>query len=717
MAKKPDRDLIGKIWCERFEILDFIGRGGMGNVFKARQLQIDREIALKVIHRKLTTDEKQVKRFEREAQASSKLSHPNNIRVYDYGTGEDGRLFIAMEYLQGQTLADLIASEGPMPAKRVVHLTRQLLKALAEAHQLGLVHRDLKPENIFLCDVYGETDFVKVLDFGIAKSLTGDKEQADLTQTGFICGTPRYISPEQALGQPVDGRADLYAVAVLMYEMLTGRPPFLGENPISIVMKHVYDDAPPLTGMEKHGQLGAELKVLIEALLEKNPARRPESAEKVLSYFDGKITIETLTGGRVKTPSAPPPMPGSQLPSFDEATRGSGAPPPLPAGGPERTRMLSVDVVPGGDAPVEATRMMQQLGDLRSFVEDTDANEDPEQAEATQFLTADSPGFADFASVEEDEEGATKMMSAMDLEGDLASLRTRREPSKRRNTGLQRVPKTGRPRKHTELVGERALRDMTPPELAAPPRRGKGGAPTWALVASGVAISVILLSVIALLMTDSSTPTPDSQVKVDPAGSSEDKAKGEAEAKGSSEAETKAAEKKAEEEREAKAAKKTAATKKAAEKKAEEEKAAKAAKAAKEKEAAKLAAKAEAEKEAAAQAADPNKVNDPATAKVDSPDTPSVAAGGSDPAKPAPAGVAPATDAAGQAIAAAAGRVVGGQLALHEPPKAAKTVATTVPPKPAVKKKKKKKRPASSASKPKKKKKKKKKAGGGFGPF
>ncbi len=508
MVRRPDQDLIGKVWCERFEILEFVGRGGMGNVFKARQLQIDREVALKVIHRKLTTDDKQVKRFEREARASSKLNHPNNIRVYDYGTGEDGRMFIAMEFLKGFTLADLVAREGALPPARVLPITRQLLKALAEAHQLGLVHRDLKPENIFLCEVYGETDFVKILDFGIAKSLTAAKEQADLTQTGFICGTPRYISPEQALGQPVDGRADLYAVAVLMYEMLTGRPPFLGENPISIVMKHVYDDAPPLTGMEKWGEEGQRLKDLVDCLLEKNPARRAASAEKVLEYLDRKLTITQLTAGRMKSGAAAPSAAGgAQLPSFDEATRDTGrggapVPPPLPgAPGLDASALDS-----SGREPVEATRMMQQLGDLRSFVEEsddhtaTDTDDDPAEAEATQFLTTGasaSRGFADFnASADEEASNSTKMMSLDDLAGQKEEFSRRHRPPTGRNTGLIRVSSGGRRRVHTDVVGRP---DMTPPDLQAPRRRS--GAPTWALVASGVAISVIILSVFALVMT------------------------------------------------------------------------------------------------------------------------------------------------------------------------------------------------------------------------
>jgi serine/threonine protein kinase len=289
-------ELLGKVWGGRYQIQEFVGRGGMGIVFKARHLQMDRDVALKVIHRKLCQDEKQVQRFEQEARTSSKLHHPNSIRVYDYGTSDDGRLYMAMEFLSGITLGKMISEEGAQPPKRVLHIARQIIKSLSEAHELGLVHRDLKPENIIICDIYGEHDFVKVLDFGIAKAIGSSEEQMNLTQTGFICGTPRYLSPEQALGHDVDGRADLYSVGVLMYEMLTGRPPFIGENPISIVMKHVHDDPPPLTGMEKYGDVGRQARWLVERLLEKNPARRPFPGERIVEFIDGRIDESTLMG-------------------------------------------------------------------------------------------------------------------------------------------------------------------------------------------------------------------------------------------------------------------------------------------------------------------------------------------------------------------------------------------------------------------------------------
>jgi serine/threonine protein kinase len=333
LATRDEKVLLGTVWCERYQILEVVGRGGMGTVYKARHLQIGREVALKVIHRRLCSDEKQVQRFEAEARTSSLLSHPNSIRVFDYGTSADGRLFMAMELLNGQTLQALLAKEGKLDAQRAAHIARQVLKALGEAHEKGLVHRDLKPENIFVCDVHGERDFVKVLDFGIAKAVGFDKDQAHLTQTGFICGTPRYISPEQALGHQVDGRTDLYAVGVLLYEMLSGRPPFLGDSPISIVMGHVYDDPPPVTEVDTTSHLARRLLALLEAAMRKSPPSRPASAEWMIACLDGKADIASLGAEvAVQVEAAPaPPEPQIEAPDSDADTltlhRQASAPP------------------------------------------------------------------------------------------------------------------------------------------------------------------------------------------------------------------------------------------------------------------------------------------------------------------------------------------------------------------------------------------------------
>ena len=512
----------------------------MGTVFKARQIKIDREVALKVIHRKLTHDEKSVQRFEKEALASSKLHHPNNIRVYDYGKSDDERLFIAMEFLRGQTLGDLISQEGPLDPSRVVHIARQIGKSLAEANQVGLVHRDLKPENIFICDIHGEPDFVKVLDYGIAKAVGGEGEHANLTQTGFICGTPRYISPEQALGQPVDGRSDLYAMAVLMYEMLTGRPPFMGENPISIVMMHVYDDPPPLVGMERYGLLGKRLTRLVGHMLEKNPNRRPPSAEKVIQFLDGRIDETELVGRPVVDPipvlgaaevhSTSAASSAAPLPSFSEA---SGQAPSVP----EQTNPNSAPVkaeattnrglagpVAGLDASSsdDSTMMVPAMFDdsntqsdvATAFTEQPEALRDTQRdvKDATEADTAVGSEASILSGINADETTqlpAEQIQEAVDL---LKNRRSnpkglvRRRPSSTLNfKGIKRQgPHTPTPSGSTGLN----LRTLPPPPQGPRP-------PVWALGLMGVAIAVISGSVAILVVSGDKNNGGSEQVKVD----------------------------------------------------------------------------------------------------------------------------------------------------------------------------------------------------------
>ncbi|MEC8023651.1 MAG: serine/threonine-protein kinase, partial [Myxococcota bacterium] len=276
-------DLLGRIFDRRYRVNELIGSGGMGSVYRATHLEMNREVALKVLERGVADTDKQVQRFYQEARASSRLQHPNTIRVFDFGRADDGRLYLAMEYLRGETLTELLCRQKRLSVDRSCHIIRQVCKSLAEAHQVGIIHRDLKPDNIFITDVYGERDFVKVLDFGIAKS-TDTEGQESLTQTGFICGTPRYLSPEQAMGKPIDARSDLYSVGVMLYEMLSGHPPFAAATPIALVMKHIHEPPPKLPdgGRERAHWMSS----LVFALMQKLPARRPPSSVIVAQALD-----------------------------------------------------------------------------------------------------------------------------------------------------------------------------------------------------------------------------------------------------------------------------------------------------------------------------------------------------------------------------------------------------------------------------------------------
>jgi eukaryotic-like serine/threonine-protein kinase len=224
---------LGDVIAGRYELTGELGKGGFGMVFKATQMGMNRPVALKVLLPQAASVDTVVERFQREAQLAKNLVHPNTIQLFDFGETESGCLFIAMEYLDGQTLDDLLKREGPLTMDRVVHIAIQILKSLAEAHEHGIIHRDLKPANIFMRHLVGEKDFVKVLDFGIAKALNIDgAEEKQLTQTGSAFGTPSYMPPEQIKGAEMGPYTDLYALGLIMLKVLTGRTMVEGGTPI-----------------------------------------------------------------------------------------------------------------------------------------------------------------------------------------------------------------------------------------------------------------------------------------------------------------------------------------------------------------------------------------------------------------------------------------------------------------------------------------------------
>ncbi|MDB4980743.1 MAG: serine/threonine protein kinase [Myxococcales bacterium] len=235
----------GRLIAGNFRVERLIGQGAMGNVYKAEQLSLGKAVAVKVLHPHLMSDEKLVGRFKREAKSASRLNHPNSIQIIDSGQDADGTLYIAMELLAGRDLAQVIRDDFPLPLPRVVRIMTQVMSALDEAHAQGVIHRDLKPSNIMLIERRGEQDFVKVCDFGIAKATTPDGKDQDedrqqmLTIQGLVCGTPEYMSPEQARAEPLDGRADLYSAAIILYQLITGDIPYKADSPMGIVSRHL----------------------------------------------------------------------------------------------------------------------------------------------------------------------------------------------------------------------------------------------------------------------------------------------------------------------------------------------------------------------------------------------------------------------------------------------------------------------------------------------
>lgn len=275
---------IGRLLAGRYQIERKLGAGGMGSVYLAEQRPIGRKVALKFLHRRLMTDLTAVKRFQREARAVATLGHPNSIRLYDFGQTEDNELYLAMEYLEGEALSDVIETSAPLAAERIVSITSQVLQSLSEAHARGFVHRDIKPQNLFVSPMPGQMkEIVKVLDFGVAKMVEGD--ETTLTGAGMAVGSPRYMAPEQVRALPIDHRADLYALGGVIYEMLTGGPVFVRETASDLVMAHVKADPPTPT---VHGRtLHGPLVDFMMRCLEKLPEDRPSSAADALVALAG----------------------------------------------------------------------------------------------------------------------------------------------------------------------------------------------------------------------------------------------------------------------------------------------------------------------------------------------------------------------------------------------------------------------------------------------
>jgi serine/threonine protein kinase len=274
-------NLIGQVFDERYKVTSTLGRGGMGVVYRAVLDAGRQEVALKVLYRQYAEREEQLTRFSTELRACSKVSHPNIVRVLDYGRSAGGLLFIAMEYLKGETLARVLAREQKVTPLRTCRIVRQVCGALSAAHAKNVIHRDLKPDNVHLISMGGEPNFVKLLDFGVAKVLDGGPQGDYEMRAGYMCGTPHYISPEQALGKPLDGRADLYSLGVMLFEMLTGQNLFMADSPIGLVMKHIHDAPPDLAELAPECARTPELIDLVAQLLAKNAGDRPRSAYDV----------------------------------------------------------------------------------------------------------------------------------------------------------------------------------------------------------------------------------------------------------------------------------------------------------------------------------------------------------------------------------------------------------------------------------------------------
>jgi serine/threonine protein kinase len=281
-----ERDpLRGVVIGGKYQLLERVGQGGMGTIYRATQAGLNRPVAVKILKRELNVDPDTVARFHREAHAMSQLTHANTVRVYDFGQTEDGLLYLVMELLVGEPISDVMA-RGPIDVARAVRMTQQILRSLAEAHHKAIVHRDLKPDNLFVArsdgvnGVEGHAEpVIKVLDFGIAKVVAPDRRVDQFeTQAGTVFGTPRYMSPEQAQGAPLDGRSDLYSVGCLLYQMLVGTPPFTDEDAVVVMARHIQElPETPRTKVPERPIPEALDQVTMRALAKDPAARFPDA--------------------------------------------------------------------------------------------------------------------------------------------------------------------------------------------------------------------------------------------------------------------------------------------------------------------------------------------------------------------------------------------------------------------------------------------------------
>jgi tRNA A-37 threonylcarbamoyl transferase component Bud32 len=303
--------MLGRTLMGQFQIQSVCGHGATGTVYRATQVGIDREVAVKLLRADLLKDPDVIKRFIREARAGARLNHPNIATVHMVGQSDEGVPFLVMEFIEGVALSAVLGVGKPLPLRRMVHIGAQIASALSEAHGQSIVHRDLKPENILLTDRRGESDVVKVVDFGIAKMIAHAAPGEDpISRMGTVFGTPHYIAPEQAAGQPVDGRADIYSLGCILFQMATGRVPFDGHQGLQVLLRQVRDPVPDPRTLNP--RISPALSELILKMLAKDPAGRPQSAALAAEALR-ELTTDEAVAPPVSGRRAEPPRSGSAV--------------------------------------------------------------------------------------------------------------------------------------------------------------------------------------------------------------------------------------------------------------------------------------------------------------------------------------------------------------------------------------------------------------------
>jgi serine/threonine-protein kinase len=297
----PDDPLVGVVLAGRYVVKSRIGEGGMGLVYEGLHRDIDKRVAIKILRDELSRRPEVVARFRQEARSASRIGHENIVDISDFGETTRGASYFIMEFLEGEDLANVLGRDVTVEADRACAIVLQCCRALSATHAKGIVHRDIKPENIFLTKRDGVDDFVKIVDFGIAKMSDIETEGAPgrkLTKTGMIFGTPEYMSPEQAAGKDLDHRVDVYALGIILYECLAGRVPFEGDTFMGVLTQHLFSALPPIDELNPNAEVSRELELVIRKALAKDPDDRyqdtEELAEAIMCALDGRLSRATV---------------------------------------------------------------------------------------------------------------------------------------------------------------------------------------------------------------------------------------------------------------------------------------------------------------------------------------------------------------------------------------------------------------------------------------
>ena len=322
-AKAASADLVGQVVADRYHILKKLGEGGMGAVYLGEHVKMGRKSAIKVMASAMAHDPDAVARFNREASNASRISHPNVCQIFDFGETSDGLIYLAMEFIEGQSLKDLIEKEGAIPAARAASIIKQSADALQAAHDLSIVHRDIKPDNIMIIRGRGGDDVVKVVDFGIARAVGGDEPGQKVTKTGLVVGTPEYMSPEQLSGDKLDGRSDIYSLALVLYRMITGVLPFEADSAQETMIKRLTDDPVPLSESRPDIDFPPKLQLVMNNALARKADERYQSAADF-----GHDTLDAVAGMKKAMPETrvgPAPEGATAIMSKDELTQATKA--------------------------------------------------------------------------------------------------------------------------------------------------------------------------------------------------------------------------------------------------------------------------------------------------------------------------------------------------------------------------------------------------------